>query len=97
MVAKSKVKRKPNPFLKKENKKARNVKQIVRIYLDERKKAKNSKPRASKQIERAPFQNPLNDMFPLQQPYNPHFYPRNPIQQPMPATTQQLPMVHKML
>ena len=63
MVAKSKVKRKPNPFLKKENKKARNVKQIVRIYLDERKKANNSKPRASKQIERAPFQNPLNGMF----------------------------------
>tara|TARA_B100000674_G_C37500133_1_gene760009 strand:+ start:13 stop:249 length:237 start_codon:yes stop_codon:yes gene_type:complete len=68
----------------KENKKARNVKQrikhkqtqsqnvnqIARIYLDERKKeCEKVKTKSIKTNRKAPvFQNPSNDIFPLQLP-----------------------------
>lgn len=99
MVVKSKLKKKPKKTNQKQKQKqSQNVNQIVRIYLDERKKARKTNSRAPKQITRgsipnvniAPvFQNPINEMYPLQQPYNPLFYPRNPIQQPQPVNQPQ--------
>ncbi len=106
MVVKSKLKKKPVKTIrqKQNQKQIQNVNQIVRIYLDERKKSKRKKTAPQKNLKGVgssniimssyfPSQNPLSNMNPLQQPYNPHFYPRNPIQQPQAVSTRQSPAV----
>ena len=91
MVVKSKLKKKPVKTIrqKQNQKQIQNVNQIVRIYLDERKKARRKKTAPQKNLKGVgssniimpsyfPSQNPLSNMYPLQQPYNPYFYPRPP-------------------
>jgi len=78
-----KLKNKPKKKqIKQTQKQNQYVNQIVKIYLDER-KTKRRIPR--KKIQKTiVYQNPLLNMYPLQQPYNPFFYPRRP---PPPSQT----------
>ena len=93
MVVKSKVKKKPKKTIRQQQRQSQkqNVNQIVRIYLDERKKARRKKTAPQKKLKGGNipninispiFQNPLNDTYSLQQPYNPFFYPRPPVGPP---------------
>ena len=95
MVVKTKLKKKVKKPIKQKQtqKQIQNVNQIVRIYLDERrkKKVKKTAPRkkvvgvGSSNINMSPFlppQNPIYNMYPLTQPYNPNFYPKRPQKQP---------------
>ena len=95
MVVKSKVKKKPKKTIRQKQTQSQkqNVNQIVRIYLDERKKARRKKTAPKKNLKGVgssnyfmpsffPSQNPLMNTYPLQQPYNSNFYPRPPVGPP---------------
>ncbi len=105
MVQKQRAKAKKKYKQKQTQSQKQNVNQIVRIYLDERKKSRQKKTAPQKNLKGGNipninispiFQNPLNDMYSLQQPYNPFFYPRPPppvrnqLQPPAIATPSQL-------
>ena len=93
MVVK-KLKKKPKKMIKQKQSQSQkqNVNQIVRIYLDERRKARRKKTAPKKNLKGSNipninispiFQNPINDMYPLQQLYNPSIFSRRGYQQPV--------------
>ena len=85
MVVKSKKKPKKKQ-IKQSQKQNQYVNQIVKIYLDER-KTKRRATIPKKKIPTIIYQNPLSNMYPLQQPYNPFFYPRQPVRNTAPPQT----------